>query len=500
MTGRKSFGSDNHAGAHPAVLRAIVEASSGDAVAYGADAWTERVTAQLQRAFGADGGTFLVLNGSGANVLGLSVLLRRHEAVICAASAHINTDECGAPERLVGTKLLTVPTPDGKLTPELIAGQLGGRGDDHFAQPGAVAVTQATEFGTCYTLAELRKIADFCRASDLRVFLDGARLANAVAYLDCSLAEIAEYADVLTFGGTKNGAVGAEALIVMGGSLAADVPYLRKQQTQLTSKMRFVAAQFGALLHDDLWRSNAAHANAMARRLADGVRGVDGVEIVHPVQANAVFARLQPRHIAALQRDWTFHVWDERDSVVRWMAAFDTSAADVDAFLAAGSAGSCWYRSGLIAFTIRSRSSGEANSTTILPLRRPSSTLTRVSNRSERRSASRRRPGAVGGLAAVRTERRGGTSSEPTATISSTARTDRPSATIRVASRSCASGSSRLSRARAWPALSTPAATRFCTAGGRFSNRRVLLMCGRERPILRASSSWVAPKSSRSCW
>jgi len=322
MTGRKSFGSDNHAGAHPAVLRAIVEASSGDAVAYGADAWTERVTAQLQRAFGADGGTFLVLNGSGANVLGLSVLLRRHEAVICAASAHINTDECGAPERLVGTKLLTVPTPDGKLTPELIAGQLGGRGDDHFAQPGAVAVTQATEFGTCYTLAELR------------VFLDGARLANAVAYLDCSLAEIAEYADVLTFGGTKNGAVGAEALIVMGGSLAADVPYLRKQQTQLTSKMRFVAAQFGALLHDDLWRSNAAHANAMARRLADGVRGVDGVEIVHPVQANAVFARLQPRHIAALQRDWTFHVWDERDSVVRWMAAFDTSAADVDAFLA----------------------------------------------------------------------------------------------------------------------------------------------------------------------
>jgi len=334
MTGRKSFGSDNHTGAHPAVLQAIMEANSGDAVAYGADGWTQRAAARLGEAFQAEGGAFFVLTGSAANVLGLSVLLARHEAVICAASAHINTDECGAPERLVGTKLLAVPAPDGKLTPDLVAGQLGGRGDEHFAQPGVVAVTQSTELGTCYTLAELRKIADFCRASDLRVFLDGARLANAVAYLDCSLAEIAECADVLTFGGTKNGAMGAEALIVMNGDLAADVPYLRKQQTQLTSKMRFVAAQFGALMHDDLWRSNAAHANAMARRLADGARGVDGVQIVHPVQANAVFARLRPRHIAALRRDWTFHVWDEHDSVVRWMTAFDTSPADVDAFLA----------------------------------------------------------------------------------------------------------------------------------------------------------------------
>ncbi|HXO23490.1 MAG TPA: beta-eliminating lyase-related protein, partial [Streptosporangiaceae bacterium] len=163
---------------------------------------------------------------------------------------------------------------------------------------------------------------------------DGARLANAAAYLDCPLAELAECADVLTFGGTKNGAIGAEALVVMRADLVADVPYLRKQQTQLTSKMRFVAAQFGALLADDLWRRNATHANAMARRLADGVRDVAGVEIVYPVQANAVFARLGARHIAALQQNWIFHVWDERASVVRWMTAFDTSPADVDAFLA----------------------------------------------------------------------------------------------------------------------------------------------------------------------
>jgi threonine aldolase len=337
MTRHKSFGSDNHTGAHPAVLQAIIEANSGDAIAYGADEWTERVTAELCEVFEADG-AFLVLNGSGANVLGLSILLRRHEAVICAESAHIYTDECGAPERLLGVKLLALPAADGKLTPELISGMLAGRGDDHFAQPGVVALTQSTEFGTCYTLAELREIADFCRASDLRVFLDGARLANAAATLRCSLAEIAECADVLTFGGTKNGAMGAEALIVMRSSLVADVPYLRKQQTQLMSKMRFVAAQFGALLHNELWRDNASHANAMARRLAEGAGAVDGIEIVYPVQANAVFARLAARHIAALQQDWSFHVWDEHDSVVRWMTAFDTAEADVDAFIAGISA------------------------------------------------------------------------------------------------------------------------------------------------------------------
>ena len=332
MTQRKSFGSDNHAGVHPAVLQAIADANPGDAVSYGADEQTEQVTARLRDVFGADE-AFLVLNGSGANVLGLSLLLRRHEAVVCAGSAHIYTDECGAPERLVGTKLLPVPTPDGKITPEGIGMHLAGRGDDHRSQPGVVAVTQSTELGTCYTLAELRKIADFCRASDLRVYLDGARLANAAVSLDCSLAELAECADVLSFGGTKNGAMGAEALIVMRSGLAEDVPYLRKQQAQHTSKMRFVAAQFDALLSGDLWHANAAHANAMARRLAEGVADADGVTVVHPVQSNAVFARLDPRHITALQQEWFFHMWDEHGSVVRWMTAFDTTEADVSAFL-----------------------------------------------------------------------------------------------------------------------------------------------------------------------
>jgi threonine aldolase len=332
-TTRRSFGSDNHSGTHPAVMRAILEANTGDAVAYGADPWTERATTELRRLAGAQGEVYLVLNGSGANVLGLGLLLGRHEAVICADSAHINTDECGAAERILGTKLLTVPAPGGKLTPELIASRLSGRGDEHFAQPGVVAITQATEVGTCYSLAELRKIRDFCTANRLRVFMDGARLANAAAYLGCTLAELAEHADVLSFGGTKNGAMGAEAVIIMRPADAVNAPYLRKQHMQLSSKMRFLAAQFIALLEDELWLANAGHANAMAARLAAGLGEMRGVELVHPVESDAVFARLDGCHVAELQREWTFHVWDEATSVVRWMTAFDTREADVDDFL-----------------------------------------------------------------------------------------------------------------------------------------------------------------------
>ena len=315
-------------------MRAIVEANAGDAVAYGADPWTARAVGELRTLAGGDGDVYLVLNGSGANVLGLGLLLARHEAVICAETAHINTDECGAAERILGTKLLTVPAPDGKLTPELIASRLAGRGDEHFAQPGVVAITQSTEVGTCYSLAELRKIRDFCTDSGLRVFMDGARLANAAAYLGCTLAELAEHADVLSFGGTKNGGMGVEAVIVMRSVDAASAPYLRKQHMQLSSKMRFLAAQFIALLDDDLWLQNARHANAMASRLAAGLADLPAVDVVYPVESDAVFARLARQHVAELQREWTFHVWDETTSVVRWMTAFDTRESDVDDFLA----------------------------------------------------------------------------------------------------------------------------------------------------------------------
>ncbi|MBO0804925.1 MAG: aminotransferase class I/II-fold pyridoxal phosphate-dependent enzyme [Nocardiopsaceae bacterium] len=331
---RKSFGSDNHAGIHPAVIQALTEANTGEAVAYGADSWTERATGELKRLFGTDGEAYLVFNGGGANVLGLGLLLDRHEAVICADSAHINTDECGSPERMLGTKLLPVPAPDGKLTPDLIETRLAGRGDQHFAQAGVVSLTQSTECGTCYSLPELAKIRDFCRANSLRVFMDGARLANAAAHLGCTLADLASHADVLTFGGTKNGAMGVEAVIVMSPEYQANALYLRKQQMQLSSKMRFLAAQFLALLDDDLWLRNATHANAMATRLATGLSDVPGVQIRYPVEADAVFARLDPRHIAELRREWTFHVWDEANSIVRWMTAFDMRESDVDSFVA----------------------------------------------------------------------------------------------------------------------------------------------------------------------
>jgi threonine aldolase len=331
---RKSFGSDNHAGAHPAVLEALGSVSHGDVTAYGDDPWTEHVAARLSEEFGASG-VFFVFNGTAANVLGISLMLRPYEAVICAEGAHLNVDECGAAERIVGCKLLTVPAEDGKLTPELVATRLGGRGDEHRAQPRAVAVTQATEVGTCYTVDELRRLGEFCHAEGLLVYMDGARLANAAAHLGCSLSDLAADADVLSFGGTKNGAVGAEALIVMNPSLAAEVPFQRKQQMQLASKMRYLAAQFAALLDDRLWLQNARHANAMARRLADGVSGLPGVGLRYPVESNGVFAILDPELAGPLQRDWNFYVWDAGEHVVRWMAAFDTSEEDVDAFVAA---------------------------------------------------------------------------------------------------------------------------------------------------------------------
>jgi threonine aldolase len=334
---RKSFGSDNHAGVHPAVLSALADANAGDATAYGEDPLTEAVSGRLRDEFGA-AEVFFVFGGTAANVLGVSAMLRPFEAIICAHSAHLNGDECGATERALGSKLLAVPAPDGKLTPELIAGQLDGRGNSHKVQPRVVEIAQATEVGTCYTLDELGAIRDACHASGLLLYMDGARLGNAAAYLDCSLADLAAHADVLSFGGTKNGAMGAEAVVVMAEAVAAQVPFQRMQLMQLASKMRFLAAQFGALLDGDLWRSNAAHANAMARRLADGVSGLPGVRLTHPVQANAVFAVLAPDHAAALQQDWNFHVLariSERECIARWMTAFDTTPADVDAFVTA---------------------------------------------------------------------------------------------------------------------------------------------------------------------
>ncbi|HEY2313847.1 MAG TPA: low specificity L-threonine aldolase [Streptosporangiaceae bacterium] len=328
----KSFGSDNHAGVHPAVLAAITAANTGDAVAYGDDHVTQAVEARLCAAAGARQ-AYLVFNGTAANILGLSLMLRPFEAVICAETSHVNVDECGAAERLLGCKLLPVPTPDGKLTPALVASRLTGIGDEHRSQPRVIQVAQVTELGTCYTLAELRELRDFGREHGLLMYLDGARIANAAAYLDCSLGEIAACADVLSFGGTKNGALGVEAVLVMSSRVADGVKYHRKQLMQLASKMRFLAAQADALLSDDLWLATARHANTMAQRLAASLDGLPGVRLAHPVQSNGVFTELAQDHAAMLQREWSFQVWSESadgSCVARWMTAFDTSEADVD--------------------------------------------------------------------------------------------------------------------------------------------------------------------------
>lgn len=332
-TPRKSFGSDNHAGAHPEVLRAMTEASQGDALPYGADEWTVRATAELTATFGASD-ALLVFNGTAANVLGVSLMLKPYEAVICAESSHLNIDECGAAERILGNKLLQVATEDGKLTPDLVGSRLTGRGDEHRAQPKVVQIAQVTELGTCYSLEEIARLSELCRAEGLYLYIDGARLANAAAYLGCELADLAAHADAFSFGGTKNGAVAAEAVILMRDELRSSAPYLRKQQMQLGSKMRFTAAQLSALLADQLWLRNAEQANAMAARLATGIAEVPGVKLRYPVQSNAVFASLSPEHIETLQQEWTFYTWDETDGVVRWMTAFDTTEEDVDAFVA----------------------------------------------------------------------------------------------------------------------------------------------------------------------
>jgi threonine aldolase len=331
---RGSFASDNYAGALPEVIAAVAAANDGHAPAYGADDWTARAQESFRRAFGPEAHALPVFNGTGANVVALRAVTRPYDAVVCAATAHLNVDECGAPERVGGFKLLPVTTPDGKLTPELVAPRLVRFGDEHAVQPAVVSITQSTELGTIYTPDEVRALAAQAHARQMLLHVDGARLANAAAALDVSLAAITTDAgvDVVSFGATKNGALGAEAVVLLGADLGDGVQFMRKQSMQLASKMRFISAQLDVLLRDDRWRVPASHANAMARRLAAAVTGIDGVRITQPVQANAVFAVLPPGVAQELQRDWRFYTWDESTGEVRWMCSWDTRAEDVDAF------------------------------------------------------------------------------------------------------------------------------------------------------------------------
>jgi threonine aldolase len=330
----KSFASDNYAGAHPDVLAAIAEANDGHAAAYGADPWTAKAREVLKTHFGPRAEPYLVFNGSGANVVCLRLACRPWGAAICAAGAHVNVDEGGAPEQVGHIKLLAVPTPDGKLTPELVATQLTRLGDEHAAQPGVVTITQSTELGTRYTPTEIAALAEIAHGHGLKLHVDGARLANAAAGLDADLKAITTDVgvDLLSLGGTKNGMVLGEAVVILDPALADGAPYLRKQTLQLASKGRFLAAQFVALFEGDLWRRNAAHANAMATRLAARLRAVPGIEITQEVQANGVFAIVPPAAADAVRPQWPFYTWDETTGEVRLMCSWDTTADEVDAF------------------------------------------------------------------------------------------------------------------------------------------------------------------------
>jgi threonine aldolase len=331
-----SFGSDNHAGAHPDVLAAVVAANEGMAYPYGDDDITAEAVRLLRGHFGEQAEVLFALNGTGANVIGLQALTRSYESIVCAETAHINVDECAAPEKFLGSKLVDVATTGGKLTPELVEAAAWGFGDPHHAQPKVVSIANSTELGTVYSLDEIRALSTWAHDHGMYLHLDGARLANAAVALGADLGEFGAACgvDVLTVGGTKNGALGAEAVVVLRPDLVPAMPFIRKQAMQLASKMRFVSAQFVALLTDDLWRRNAEHANAMARRLAAAVTGIPGVVVTDAVEANAVFAVLDRDVTRALQDDFPFYVWSEATGQVRWMTSWATTEADVDAFAA----------------------------------------------------------------------------------------------------------------------------------------------------------------------
>lgn len=334
-TTRKGFASDNNAGVHPEILKAMVLANSGHTLAYGDDPFTRRAVDRFKKMFGETIEVYFVFLGTGANVLALQAATRPFHSVICAETAHIHVDECGAPERFTGCKLLTIPAADGKITVDGIKAHLHGIGFEHHAQPRVVSITQPTELGTVYTLKEIRRITDFAHENGLIVHMDGARIANAAAVLNVNLRDITTDAgiDLLSFGGTKNGMMYGEAVVFFNTDSARNFKYIRKQSMQLASKMRFIAVQFEALLKDDLWWKNASHANAMAKLLAREVERIPGVRITQKVESNGVFAVLPPHLIPDLQRRYFFYVWNESISEVRWMTAFDTTPEEVFDFV-----------------------------------------------------------------------------------------------------------------------------------------------------------------------
>ncbi|HEX6650937.1 MAG TPA: low specificity L-threonine aldolase [Pyrinomonadaceae bacterium] len=332
---KRSFASDNNAGIHAKVIEAIHAANDGHVIAYGDDHITARATKLFQKHFGRDVAVYFVFGGTGANVLGLKAITKPHHAIICAETAHVNVDECGAPEKFTGCKLISLSTPDGKLRVEQFHPLLHAFGNEHHVQPRVITVAQATEMGTVYTKKELKALASFAHDNNMLLHVDGARISNAAVSLNASLKEITADAgvDVLSFGGTKNGMMYGEAVVFFDKQLAPDFKYIRKQGMHLPSKMRYVSAQFEAMLAGDLWKRSAAHANRMAQILATELAKVPQIKITQKVESNGVFAIIPRKYIPALQKKYFFYVWNEEVSEVRLMASFDTTEDDIQDFL-----------------------------------------------------------------------------------------------------------------------------------------------------------------------
>lgn len=330
---KRGFGSDNHSGAHPQILGAMIEANEGHAPSYGTDEWTERWNEITKKLFGPKATSHFVFNGTAANVLAIGGFVQSHHSVLAGSTSHLINDECGAPEKLLGCKVVSIPTFEGKLTPSAVKFHLVRRGDQHFSQAKVLSITQPTEVGTVYSLREIEELAEFCRKENLIFHIDGARLVNAVAALGCTFADAVRGADCVSLGGTKNGLVFGEAVIFTNEKVSPDFKFLRKQAMQLPSKTRFIAAQFLEFLGTDLWLGNALRANRMASRLSMGIAACKGVEMTQKTQANAVFVKIPREHVARLRDHSFFYVWDEHTFECRLMTSWDTSEEDVDRFV-----------------------------------------------------------------------------------------------------------------------------------------------------------------------
>jgi len=331
MTVNYEFGSDNHSGVHPDIMKEINSINKDYFVAYGEDEYTKSNIGKMKKHFGKNIDIYFVGNGTAANILGLKAVTKSFNSIICAEKAHLNVHECCGPEKFLGCKLVTIPTKDAKLDIDLLKKYIVGFGDTHMAQPKIVSITQASECGTVYTPEEIKNISDFAHENNMLLHMDGARLCNAAAYLDEKISSITSDVgiDILSFGGTKNGMMFGDAVIFFNKDLSKDFEFYRKQGMHLTSKMRFISAQFNAFFSNKLWLKNAKHANDMAQLLFKKIKGLSNLEVVYKVQSNAVFVKYNKKHNSKLLKKYFFHIFDEKDNIVRWMCSYNTAKSDV---------------------------------------------------------------------------------------------------------------------------------------------------------------------------